>query len=132
MKLQYLTYLALIGSVTSINLNKGVFSDPICISTGCDYMKSGNLKPVPEPKAPRIGNYTEGGSWNVPNVTSTSNKTFELVNPDDALHTAQKLRADDSGKEIPVNLVFLPNGNVLTPEDQGLEIPVNLVFLPTG
>jgi len=34
--------------------------------------------------------------------------------------------------DIPVNLVFLPGGEVLTPEDQGMEIPVNLVFLPSG
>jgi hypothetical protein len=107
-------------------------SDPVCPSVGCDVLRANNLKPPPEPKLPRMGNYSKDGKWDLPNVTTSSNKTFPLEYPDDALHTAQRKRADDSGKEVPVNLVFLPNGNVLTPEDQGLEIPVNLVFLPSG
>ena len=129
--MKFAAYLALIGAASSLNLNRGQRSDPVCISIGCDAFKDNNLKPAPGPKKPRMGAYNNG-TWQIPSVTTTSNKQFKLEYPDDALHTAQVNRAEEAGKEIPVNLVFLPNGDVLTPEDQGMEIPVNLVFLPTG
>lgn len=128
-----LVHLALLGCVSSIQIERASRSDPVCPSSGCDELIDHNIPPPPKKVQPVIGKY-EGGKWSAKNETTTSNKTFPLVYPDDALHTAQVKRMNQikKGEEVPVNLVFLPDGEVLTPEDQGMEIPVNLVFLPSG
>ena len=116
MKSNFIVYLALIGAASSFKLNSYHASDPVCPSTGCDVLKANNLKPPKKPEEKRMGNYGNDGQWKLANVTTTSKKEFPLVYPDDALHTAQK-KAIDQGMEIPVNLVFLPTGQVLSADD---------------
>ena len=48
--MKFATYLALIGAASSLTLNRGQKSDPVCISIGCNAFKDNNLKPAPEPK----------------------------------------------------------------------------------
>jgi len=88
MKSNFIVYLALIGGVTSVTLNTQHLSDPVCPSSGCDVLKENNLKPKPKPVEGRMGAYSKDGQWGLANVTTTSNKTFPMVIPDDALHTA--------------------------------------------
>jgi len=84
-------YLALLGLVSSIQIERLTRSDPVCPSSGCDTLTEGNMKPKPPKEFPKIGKY-EGGRYVIANETTTSNKTFPLVYPDDALHTAQVKR----------------------------------------